>query len=520
MSVTRSIVTTYDYLDEGGALLYQNVRFEPKDFRQRRPDGNGGHVWNLNGTRRVVYNLPELIKSSRQDWTAICEGEKDVHTLAGLGFTATTSGGGDTWRPEFAKWFEGRLVAVFPHKDKTGERYAQTVAKSLYRVASEVRIVDLGGTSTGFDITDFCDQHDSLEPEALTARIVAMIDKAKPFTPDSARTSDVLPVTVCLDNVTAKPVQWLWWQRFPVSMLSLLVGDPGLGKTFVALDMAARISTGQPWPDNVIESNIAPIGKTILLTAEDALEYTIRPRLDKLGADPSQVIALKGVETEDGAEHFSVTRHIPALEEAIEIAGDVKLVVVDPISAYLGSVDSHKNAEVRTALALLSDLAEQYGVAVVGISHLNKSSSSRAIHRTIGSVAFNAAARAVWLVATDQDDDARRVLAPVKSNLAPNPTALGFRIVDGAVAWESEVCKVDVNDLLSDHKDESPIGAAVEFLQGVLADGRVRSTELLEMAKRERIAERTLRRAKAKLDIIAEREGIGSTAIWFWRFAE
>ena len=114
------VVATYDYTDEGGRLLYQNVRFEPKDFRQRRPGGNGGWLWGRNGTPATLYRLPELLQSSRQDWVLITEGEKDVDNLRALGFTATTSGSADTWRPEFAKHFAGRLVAIMGDNDPAG----------------------------------------------------------------------------------------------------------------------------------------------------------------------------------------------------------------------------------------------------------------------------------------------------------------------------------------------------------------------------------------------------------------
>ena len=124
------VVQAYDYTDKQGVLLYQNVRYEPKDFRLRRSDGNGGWIWSLDGVDRILYRFPELLKATLQDWVCLTEGEKDTETLRVLGFPATTSGSSSSWRPEFAKFFEGRLVAVFAHNDKVGRRYATTVAKS------------------------------------------------------------------------------------------------------------------------------------------------------------------------------------------------------------------------------------------------------------------------------------------------------------------------------------------------------------------------------------------------------
>lgn len=174
------IIETYDYTDEDGALLYENVRYEPKAFRQRRPDGNNGWTWNLNGTRRVLYRLPDLLEAPIQDWVCVTEGEKDAISLRVLGFGATTSGNASSWRSEFAEFFKGRLVAVFADNDKAGERYAKTVVETLQDVAAEVRIVEPDGLQKGGDITDWLAEHDSLEPEALKEHIHAMIDEALP----------------------------------------------------------------------------------------------------------------------------------------------------------------------------------------------------------------------------------------------------------------------------------------------------------------------------------------------------
>jgi hypothetical protein len=329
---------------------------------------------------------------------------------------------------------------------------------------------------------------------------------------------DCQPVCINLADVTPRPIEWLWFERFPKAMLSLIIGDPGLGKSWLTLDMAARISTGRPWPDSPVPGNIAPLGSVVILTAEDHLEFTVRPRLDKLGAHAAKIIAIKGVRSAAGDEYFDVTKHVPALENAIVKCKDVQAVIVDPITAYLGNTDSHKNAEVRAALALLSDLAEKRSVAVVCVSHLNKAQTTKVIYRTMGSVAFNAAARAVWLLAIDKDDEKRRLLVPVKMNLCEEQSSLAFRIVDGHLDFETKPLLLRADEVLGiENTEERTVrDDAKEWLRDLLSDGRVRSTEVMELADREKIAKRTLDRAKNELGVRSEAEGFGKDKIWWW----
>ncbi|MEJ2705599.1 MAG: hypothetical protein P8Z79_24435, partial [Sedimentisphaerales bacterium] len=132
--MAKKISRTYDYTDEAGTLLYQNCRLDrdahpnaPKSL-PRRPDGKGGWIWDLKDVRRVLYRLPELLQSPKQDFVFVCEGEPDTDRLWSFGLPATTSGSATSWRPEFAEYFRGRLVCILPDHDLAGERYAKTIA--------------------------------------------------------------------------------------------------------------------------------------------------------------------------------------------------------------------------------------------------------------------------------------------------------------------------------------------------------------------------------------------------------
>lgn len=153
----RRIVAVYPYHDEGGTLLYEVVRFEPKSFAQRRPDGNCGHIWGLNGVRRILYRLPELLAAPRQAIVFIPEGEKDADRLRSVGLTATTSGAAGSWRPEFAEYFKGRDGVVLPDNDGHGLAHAGDVARSLHGIAKRVRVVWLPGLPPGGDVSDWLD---------------------------------------------------------------------------------------------------------------------------------------------------------------------------------------------------------------------------------------------------------------------------------------------------------------------------------------------------------------------------
>jgi hypothetical protein len=165
---TRRIAATYDYRDEDGSLLFQAVRYDPKDFSQRRPDGKGGWVWNLTGIRRVSYRLPDLL-ASPQNVVYVVEGEKDADRLASEGLIGTTnSEGAGKWRPEHSEFLRDRDVVILPDNDKAGRRHSEDVARSLHGVASSVKIVELPGLPEKGDVSDWLGEgHDVGELQAL-----------------------------------------------------------------------------------------------------------------------------------------------------------------------------------------------------------------------------------------------------------------------------------------------------------------------------------------------------------------
>jgi hypothetical protein len=308
-----------------------------------------------------------------------------------------------------------------------------------------------------------------------------------------------------VSTVDREQLDWLWPGRIPLGKLTLLAGDPGLGKSLVTLDIAARVSTGRPWPDCPLMPQ--PVGEVLLFNSEDGLEDTTAPRLDKAGADDTKIIAVEGVEVFAGGDkptrvYFSLEHHLPQLEEALAEWPDVRLIVIDPISAYCGQTDSHKNAEVRALLAPLADLAGRSHAAIVAVTHLNKTGGPKAVYRAMGSLAFAAASRAVWAVVQNPDDRHRRLFLPAKLNLAHDPLGLAYRVEDGRIAWEPDPVAMHADDAFR-AEAAGPIKAdrpsqrdeAEGWLREFLAAGPRPSKEVSEYGQEAGFTLITLRRA-------------------------
>ena len=235
----------------------------------------------------------------------------------------------------------------------------------------------------------------------------------------------------CMADVELEEVRWLWHDRIPLGKVSEIVGDPGVGKSTVTLQIVAHATTGRSLPgDEFGGGEYEPIN-VLLLNAEDGAGDTIRPRLDRAGADVARVHIFDGIETEEGGlVPFNLRDPLHSYYLAGLVADlDIGLLVIDPLNAYLGGVDSHKDADVRGVLAPLAELAESSGCAVLTVRHLNKGSTSRAIYRAGGSIGFTGAARSSMLVGQPDEDSDERALIVIKANLAKFPPRSASRLL-------------------------------------------------------------------------------------------
>lgn len=250
-------------------------------------------------------------------------------------------------------------------------------------------------------------------------------------------------VGTLLSEVKPKDVRWLWHRRFALGKLTMLDGDPGLGKTTAMFDIAARITKGISMP---YESGPAIKGGVVLICLEDGLEDTIQPRLDRAGADLSKIVSIGYIKetTPGGIEYerpFNLAQDLPLLEAAIERV-DAKLVIIDPIMAILGGKDTYKDNEVRSTLAPLKASVEKADVCAVMIRHITKSGGDKLIYQGGGSIAFIGLARVGLMVLKNPDNEEQVVFANPKNNLSKTADKLLYRIVSDEddhrpyVQWE------------------------------------------------------------------------------------
>lgn len=310
---------------------------------------------------------------------------------------------------------------------------------------------------------------------------------------------------VCLADVEPEEVEWLWHPYIPIGKVTSIEGDPGLGKSWLLMAIAAAISKGG---EGLLGKPAAAPATCLLISAEDGLADTIRPRLDGLGADVKRIHALDQTPIADEKGVALLEKHIGELHPA--------LVVIDPLVAYMGGkIDMNKANQTRQIMAGLAQLAEKYRCAIVVLRHLSKGGQDKAIYRGIGSIDITAACRSVLLVAVDPNDGSRRVVAHIKSNLAANGQAIGFAIVDGDFQWHGYVDVTPEQMLAPDsaqNERRSALKEAEEFLCAALENGQRLATEICELANQNGISESTLKRAKRKLKIESHKEG----DIWFW----
>ncbi|NOU08631.1 MAG: AAA family ATPase [Nitrospira sp.] len=331
------------------------------------------------------------------------------------------------------------------------------------------------------------------------------------------------------DSIKSRPTRWLIPGRFALGKTGMIAGHPGFGKSQAAISITATVSTG-----GTFSTADAPceIGTTIILSAEDGAEDTLRPRLEAAGADLSRVFIIDAVadrSSVDGPRVFDLKRDLGKLGDMIRVIGGASLIVIDPISAYLGGTDSHKNAEVRSLLTPLASFAEEHGVAVVCISHFNKNMQTEAIMRITGSLAFVAAARSAYVVVQDPENEARRLFLPLKNNLGPDRTGLAFTvepvqldsdegpIQTSRILWEAGVVTTTAKEAMApplNSGEQTELESAKGFLRALLADGPVSSKQIRADVMGAGHSWGTIRRAQEALKVIAFKQGLGG---WAWR---
>jgi hypothetical protein len=513
-------VASFPYRDRDGTLLYYIDKYEPKRFLTR-PKGVEHHV---------LYRWPELVAAGPDATLFVCEGEKDADRVRSLGLTATTVAHGN-WKGVDVADVAGRDVWVLEDADKAGVKRALAAAQALHDVAKTIRIVRLPGhertaDKDGKDVSDWLDEdHD--DAELLDACFAAPEWEPPP--------ADGL-VTTAASDLEIRAIEWLWPDRFALGKIGLIAGLPDMGKGQIAAFLAAAVTSKVPLPVN---EGTAVQGSVVWFNAEDAQEDTIVPRLVAVGADLKRVHFVTAARADGRERSFSLVTDLPMLRAKVEEIGDVALVIIDPVSAYLGvgKVDSRQATDVRGVLTPLKEMAEDFHISVIGIAHFNKKDDVKsALLRVSDSIAYVAAARSVYAVLDDPDDRSNKLFVKAKNNLARDMMALRYNfsaktvghdaklgkdIVAPFVTWHPEHVIVTANDAMNaaDGRSGDAKREAQEFLLDLLTAGPVKADDLFEGAKQEGISKATLRRAKKDLGIRSRKQTGVMDGEWFWALA-
>lgn len=515
--------------DASGTLVAIHCRQDGRDGKRmwwEQPDGRSG-LGGLSIADLPLYGIDRLTGSPT---VILVEGEKAADALRSIGVQAVGTVTGASGTPGAIPLAEltGRSVSLWADNDAVGRSHMQRIAAVLERIG----VGSLQWIEPPTDVPSGWDAADT-DPET----IAELVSTARPLPVVAGRIGGMVAVPipapigariVRLADVTPERVKWLWPGRIPLGKLTILDGDPGLGKSTISVDLAARVSTGRPMPGET--AGRSPCG-VVLLSAEDGLADTIRPRLDAAGADPTRVVALTAIINADGIESMpSLPGDLAELEDAIR-ANDATLVVVDVLMAYLdGAINAHRDQDVRGALAQLAATAERTGAAILVLRHLNKSTGGPAVYRGGGSIGIIGAARSALVVGRDPDDESRMVLAVTKANLAPIAPSLTYRVVDrdgvGAIEWGG-VTTYSAGELLAVRSEatsdeRTALDDAKEVLAQLLSNGPVGAKEVRAEARSAGIADRTVDRAKAVLRVVARKVGRpGETGQrWEWSLPE
>ncbi|MBR5683591.1 MAG: AAA family ATPase [Ruminococcus sp.] len=306
--------------------------------------------------------------------------------------------------------------------------------------------------------------------------------------------------------------EWLWYPYIPYGKVTIIQGDPGEGKTTLALNIAAALTRGRTVTgektDPLTGEELFPTS-VLFQTAEDGLADTIKPRLLAADADCGYI---SGVDESS----YPLTITDGRLEEALRLT-NARLVILDPLQAYLGAdVDMHRANSIRPVMSYLANMAEQYGCAVILIGHMNKNMGTKAAYRGLGSIDLTAAARSVLLVARDKRDEDRRIVMQIKSSLAKEGKPVAFRMGENnSFTYEGE-CEADPENVLMGIAPVQPkqTDLARQFLMSELGGGEAKPVKALtEKAENIGITSPILRKVKSEMHI----RTLNEERIWYWQ---
>jgi len=389
---TTRIVATYDYRDEHGTLLFQVVRSDPKDFRQRRPDANGGWIWNLDGVRRIPYRLAETVAAiERGECVFIVEGEKDADRLIAAGLAATTNpGGAGKWRADYAAYFKGAHAAVLPDNDPPGTGHAEQIAQTLDGVTDGVKIVTLPGLPPKGDVSDWLDQGHAVN------ELQRLAEDAPPWRPPGDHrdgpSSKIRPITITAAELMQKtlPEQRCIVPGLIGEGVSGLVSRPKIGKSWMLLQIAIAVANGGRVAGVPVKQ-----GAALYLALEDTerrLQERIRRQLGGDSAPAALTLATTWPRLGAGC--------IEALEDWIAEHPDVTFIAIDTLAKIRPPrrPNGDKYAEDYAVIEAVKALADRYHIAIVLAHHDRKAEAEDPLDRVSGTIGLTGSLDTILLL--------------------------------------------------------------------------------------------------------------------------
>jgi putative DNA primase/helicase len=499
------------YLNADGSIHHIRMRYDLPDGRKNVLPYTYGTLdcqldWHIRAPTAPfpLFNLPEIL-SRKEAPILIVEGEKAAEAAKRLFpeyVVTTTAGGCGAPSKSNMSPLKGRDVSIWPDNDDAGMKYADKLIVLLADVGTKsIRLVEVPPS-----FPPHWDLADEIADGYCLDGICELLANASDATPNDG--IEPLPM-ICMSDVAPEDVNWLWDPFIARGNLTMLDGDPGLGKSHVTLAIATALSNGELLP----AQSMAARGTTLLVSCEDSLGCSIKPRLIAMGANCDYIFAHPELFTLDIEGQLKLRKTVEQQRP--------DFMVIDPIFAYMGAgVDTNSANKVRAILAPLAKLAEEFQCAIVCVRHLSKGTNGQSLmHRGMGSIDFSAAARSTLTVMQHPENEKARVIIHSKTNIGPKGPSIEFSFEGNAFRWLgiSEIRESDFVDQQTTYtqKTTSKGSEAEDFLREILAPEPQKSTVIFDMAEERGISKSSLNRAKDRLGIISTK-GRGESSAWIW----
>ena len=367
LTPAQKLVARFDYVDDNGEVIYQVERWQKgasKTFKQRRPDGKGGWLYNMQGVEPVPYRLDQILLQPEMP-IIVVEGEKCANVLGMHGLVATTNhGGAKNWKPSINKWFEGRNVVILPDNDDAGAKHADLVASNLFGIAKHLKRVTLPGLPEKGDVADWLASGNTVDALIQTMKDAPLIE-AQP--PEVKTQSNALQTLDMNQLINMPPVDWLVDDMITAHGFSVIYGAPGIGKSFLSIDMSLAIAYGDEWHGRetkkgavlyIAGEGVGGMGKRVKAwmmhnKKKDITDFHVVPQTVKM-LEPEGVEAV--IET---IESFDVP---------------FRLIVIDTLARTLAATGNDENSATDTGLLIeqCNEIQRRCGVAVLAVAHSGK----------------------------------------------------------------------------------------------------------------------------------------------------